>query len=99
MNLTHTKTHGAHGAMPPATMSHLHRRRQSPIKTGLHQPVDTLYARRLEAQRTTAPTEDYPKYDGAELRAHTRPGAEDFLQWPSRIGGWLYYRGGKRVPA
>jgi hypothetical protein len=36
-------------------------------------------------------------YDGAELRAATRPGAEDHRQWPSRIGNELHYLDGRVV--
>lgn len=34
-------------------------------------------------------------YDGAELRAATRPGAEDHRQWPSRIGNELHFLDGR----
>ena len=34
-------------------------------------------------------------YDGAELRAHVRPGALDALALPSRMGNRLHYRDGR----
>ena len=34
-------------------------------------------------------------YDGAELRAHVRPGALDALALPSRMGQRLHYRDGR----
>ena len=34
-------------------------------------------------------------YDGAELVAATRAGAEDALAYPSRIGNYLHYRDGR----
>lgn len=54
-----------------------------------HTPAPTLPAGRISnAQKR-------PPYDGAELRAHTRPGAQDFLAHPSRMGDQLHYRDGR----
>jgi hypothetical protein len=39
---------------------------------------------------------EQPLYDGAELLPSERPGANDFAQWPSVMGGWRIWRDGRR---
>ena len=89
----------SHTARTIGTASHLHARRVAPPRgRGLHSIAPAqLHAQRLEPKRTTAPTEDYQKYDGAELRAFTRPGARDHEKYPSRMGQNLHYRDGRVV--
>jgi len=86
-----TKTHG--------TASHLHARRAAPIRAkGLHAIAPAnLPSQRLEPGRPTLLPMERPVYDGAELRAFTRPGAEDHRRYPSRIGGALHYLCGRVV--
>lgn len=73
--------------------------------------ADDLYAQRIKAIRKTmlgnvrhlkAKTQvdkDEPPYTCPELQQHAmRPGAEDFLNLPSRIGDVLHYRDGTSQP-
>lgn len=63
----------------------------------LHVVVPTVAAPRTIVGATVKKGDNY---DGAELRPFAgRPGANDSLALPSRMGKTLYYRGGKAVKA
>jgi hypothetical protein len=84
---------------PDGTTSHLHARRVAPMwRKGLQDvPPARLPSQRLEPCRPTLAVGDYPKYAGAELRAATRPGAEDHRRHPSRIGNARHFLDGRVV--
>ena len=80
---------------------HLHAKRQvlPRGRRGLHAvgPAQ-LHSQRLVPAAPAlpaAPVQRCDVYDGAELRAATRPGAEDHRQWPSRIGNELHFLDGR----
>lgn len=47
------------------------------------------------ARRPVTNASSTRRYDGAELRAHVRPGALDAFALPSRMGQRLHYRDGR----
>lgn len=69
-----------------------------PRTPGLHSPARPASGKKRARRAPLAPVANSNaegQYNGAELRAAVRPGADDFLSLPSRMGNRLHYRDGR----